>query len=113
MNLIINQLIIIEMLKYLTGVAAAAISSDDPLVVPLTQSVSGYFMGEFKFGSTLTPANLTIDTGSSELVVTSELCSNCPSRAYIPGKSKTTKDTGLEFVLDYSYERLEVKVIMY
>ena len=58
-------------------------------------------MGEFLIGSSAVKANLLIDTGSSEVVVTSELCSNCVSKVYKPGNSKTTFNTGKYFQLDY------------
>jgi hypothetical protein len=58
-------------------------------------------MTQLYFGSERSPANLTIDMGSSQTLVTSELCNGCPSKRYIPGRSKSVKDLGSQWDLKY------------
>ena len=55
------------------------------------------YMSEIYFGTGLNAANVTFDTSSPYLSVTSELCSNCKSESYHPGSSKTVKNLGLQW----------------
>ena len=54
---------------------------------------------------------MIIDSGSSEVTVTSELCTNCNSKKYRPGLSHTTFNTGEYYELDYNYDQIMLKVI--
>ena len=51
-----------------------------------------HYMGQLYFGSQRASANVIFDTGSSFTVVTSDMCNNCASEVYIPGKSDTVID---------------------
>ena len=80
----------------------------DSITLPTKLSQSGYYTAQVLFGSNLEPANLALDTGFSQTIVTSDLCPNCSSRVYIAGMSSTTHDTGLRYQLDSEYDRLSV-----
>jgi hypothetical protein len=61
-------------------------------------------MGTVYFGSERAPANVTFDTGSAYTVVTADLCTNCPSKAYIPGRSDTVIDKENSWQLSYPHD---------
>jgi len=87
-------------MKLIASLLVAA-TVQQSITIPIKKSNGSYFTAEFLIGSSAVKANLLIDTGSSEFVVTSELCSNCVSKLYKPGNSKTTFNTGKYFQLDY------------
>ena len=61
-------------------------------------------MGTLYFGSQMAPANVTFDTGSGYTVVTSDMCKNCPSQAYVPGFSETVVDKENSWQLSYPHD---------
>lgn len=63
-----------------------------------------HYMGQLFFGSQRAPANVTFDTGSSFTVVTSDMCSNCASEVYIPGRSDTVIDKENSWQLSYPHD---------
>ena len=46
-----------------------------------------HYMGTLYFGSQRAPANVTFDTGSAYTCVTTDMCHNCQSKVYHPGRS--------------------------
>ena len=48
------------------------------------------YTGTLLLGSNLQKASLVFDTGSGNLVVTSENCTTCKSHAYFPSKSNSS-----------------------
>jgi hypothetical protein len=63
-----------------------------------------HYMGTLYFGSQMAPANVTFDTGSGYTVVTSDMCKNCPSEAYVPGFSETVVDKENSWQLSYPHD---------
>ena len=83
------------------------------IVVPISKSAGSDFVGEFMLGANFQRTKLIIDTGSSEIVVTSDICMICSTKDYKPGNSKTTQNTGRMFQIDYQYDDVSVKVISF
>ena len=52
------------------------------------------------FGSDKNPAMMSFHTGSSYTAVTSDICSNCSSKAYVPASSKTENNLGAPYQLE-------------
>ena len=50
--------------------------------IPISLRTGFKYMGPIYLGSSNIQANVTFDTGSSWLTVTSTLCVNCPSEVY-------------------------------
>lgn len=62
------------------------------------------YMGDIYFGSQRALANVTFDTGSAYTVVTSDMCGNCATHAYSPGKSMTVIDMVNSWQLSYPHD---------
>jgi len=63
-----------------------------------------HYMGTLYFGSQRAAANVTFDTGSAYTCVTSDMCFNCPSEVYHPGRSDTVIDRENQWVLSYPHD---------
>ena len=65
------------------------------------------------FGSSKNKARLALDHSTTAALVTSDICSNCKTKAYKPGTSLTTfnENTKWQFDLDQSGNPLTLQVI--
>lgn len=70
-------------------------------------------MGPIYFGTSLTQANVTFDTGSSWLAVTSSLCTHCPSNVYQQSDSLESVDLGIDATLTYPTEDITLQTVEY
>jgi len=65
------------------------------------------------FGSSRQPVKLIIDMSSAQTLVTSDLCTKCSTKSYIPAKSTSVKDLGSQWDLKYPELHMRFKTIAY
>ena len=62
-------------------------------------------MGYIYVGSSQQAVNVTFDTASPQLVITSELCDKtCETKAYSQSRSETSKNLGETYELEFDFE---------
>jgi len=88
------------------------LEAQEEISVDVTSFDGGHtYMGPLYLGSSKVKAMVNYDTGSRYVTVTSNLCSNCPSKVYSQGSSTTSNDVGTEWELTYPDEDITVKTI--
>lgn len=90
-----------ELIKMFEGISTSSAAS-------LTSN--GQYTFELKIGTPPKPFSFYLDTQSDYLVVSSELCIKCPSRAYKPGLSLTTHNLGTMWDLGFDSEKFSFRV---
>lgn len=71
----------------------------------------GWYAVELGLGTPAVPIKVALDTRSEYFAVESELCYKCSSKAYKPGLSSTTHNTGLMWQLDSESNEFSFNVI--
>ena len=59
--------------------------------IPLTSNDDSLYVGTFFVGTPAKPIKAIIDTGSEHMAISSDLCTNCPSKAYSLAQSTSKK----------------------
>ena len=72
------------------------------------------YMGLIFVGSSQQAVNVTFDTASPQVVITSELCDNtCQTKAYSQSKSTTSKNLGETYELEYDFEDILLETVAF
>ena len=72
------------------------------------------YMGFIYVGSSQQAVNVTFDTASPQVVITSELCdSTCQTKAYSQSKSTTSKNLGETYELEFDFEDILLETVAF
>jgi hypothetical protein len=71
------------------------------------------YNGKLYIGNPKQTVNVAFDTGSPWISVTNDVCSNCPSKAFLPGESKTVVETRQEYLIQYEEKDWELETMVF